>query len=111
MAKGQQKSNRDTKKPKADKNKPKPSLTLTIQPGFFYFFTATVIDGLKSGFQIRAERQSGLGVANLLLSKSDWPNHPNDIRAFQSVNVGMLGCSVCSAIMPPGKPSTLNPKP
>jgi hypothetical protein len=95
----------------ADKNKPKPSLTLTIQPGFFYFFTATVIDGLKSGFQIRAERQSGLGVANLLLSKSDWPNHPNDIRAFQSVNVGMLGCSVCSAIMPPGKPSTLNPKP
>jgi len=94
----------------ADKGKPKPSIALTIQPGFFYFFTATVIDGLKSGFQIRAERQSGLGVANLLLSKSDWPNHPNDIRAFQSVNVGMLSCSVCSAIMPPGVPKlqTLN---
>jgi hypothetical protein len=84
-----------------DRSKPKPSIVMTIQPGFFYFFTATVTDGLKSGFQIRAERQSGLGVANLLLSKSDWPNHPNDIRAFQSVNVGMLACSVCSAIMPP----------
>jgi hypothetical protein len=84
-----------------DKSMPKPSITLTIQPGFFYFFTAAVTQGLKSGFQIRAERQTGLGVANLLLSKSGWPNHPNDIRAFQSVNVGMLGCSVCSAIMPP----------
>lgn len=84
-----------------DRSKPKPSIALTIQPGYFYFFTATVVEGLKSGFQIRAERQSGLGVANLLLSRSDWPNHPNDIRAFQSVNVGMLGCSVCSAIMPP----------
>ena len=27
MAKGQQKSNRETKKPKADKNKPKPMAT------------------------------------------------------------------------------------
>jgi hypothetical protein len=84
-----------------DKSKPKPSITLTTQPGFFHYFTATVTSGLTSGFQIRAERSSGLGVANLLLSKSDWPNHPNDIRAFQSVNVGMLSCSVCSAIMPP----------